>query len=174
MVGCRRYSHRHSLEIGRIRDSFWTVLPCALSTTRDSDVISRGANCAGRVHVSLRRTLPSLRTVRSGRNRPRPLSGALLAQLVSTHYTLDDGTCIARLAPSPTQPEKGGLESFLAELSVPEIRRLLEIALPLPPRSSPLRLAWSLWHRARRHQARQCHCRRLSQLSVIPSLLQPP
>jgi hypothetical protein len=32
---------------------------------------------------------------------------------------------------------------------VPEVRHLLGIALPLPPRSLELRLAWSQWRRAR-------------------------
>ena len=48
----------------------------------------------------------------------------------------------------------------LAELSVPGGRRLLEIALPLPPRSRELRLAWSYWRRAKRQQARRSHYRR--------------
>ena len=48
----------------------------------------------------------------------------------------------------------------LAEVSVAEVRRLLEVALPLPPRSPELRLAWSQWRRARRQQARRSHYRR--------------
>ena len=48
----------------------------------------------------------------------------------------------------------------LAELSVPEVRRLLEIALPLPPRSHELRLAWSRWRWTERQQARHSHYRR--------------
>lgn len=40
-------------------------------------------------------------------------------------------------------PEKGGSESCLAEVRMPEIGDLLEIALPLPPRTLQLRLAWS-------------------------------
>ncbi len=48
----------------------------------------------------------------------------------------------------------------LAELTVPEVRRLLEIALPLPPRSTELRLAWSHWRRTKRQQARRSHYRR--------------
>jgi len=48
----------------------------------------------------------------------------------------------------------------LAEVSVPEVRRLLEVALPLPPRSPELRLAWSRWRRAKRQQARRSHYRR--------------
>ncbi|MYA21550.1 MAG: hypothetical protein F4Z30_01625 [Gemmatimonadetes bacterium] len=62
----------------------------------------------------------------------------------------------------------------MAELTVPEVRRLLEIALPLPARSPPLRLAWSLWRRAKRLQARQCHYRRRSLLPVIPAPLHSP
>uniref|UniRef100_A0A540V842 Uncharacterized protein n=1 Tax=Litorilinea aerophila TaxID=1204385 RepID=A0A540V842_9CHLR len=46
-------------------------------------------------------------------------------------------------------------------MTVPEVRRLLEIALPLPPRSPELRLAWSLWRRAKRLLARLSHRRRL-------------
>jgi hypothetical protein len=48
----------------------------------------------------------------------------------------------------------------LAEVSVPEVRRLLEVALPLPPRSPQLRLAWSRWRRAKRQQARRSHYKR--------------
>ena len=46
------------------------------------------------------------------------------------------------------------------ELTVPEVRRLLEIALPLTPRSIELRLAWSRWLRTKRQQARRSHYRR--------------
>jgi hypothetical protein len=45
-------------------------------------------------------------------------------------------------------------------LTVPEVRRLLEITLPLPPCSMALRLAWSCWRRAKRFQARRSHYRR--------------
>ena len=48
---------------------------------------------------------------------------------------------------NPPDPEMG-------ELSVPEVRRLLEIALPAPPRSPQLRLAWPRRRRAKREQAR--------------------
>jgi hypothetical protein len=47
----------------------------------------------------------------------------------------------------------------LAALTVPEVRRLLEIALPLPNRSSRERLAWSLWRRAQCLQAQRSHYR---------------
>ncbi len=56
--------------------------------------------------------------------------------------------------------EKGGPEPFLAELTVPEVRRLLEVALPLPYRSREQRLAWSQYRRAKRWQARLSHARR--------------
>jgi hypothetical protein len=45
-------------------------------------------------------------------------------------------------------------------LTVPEVRRLLEVALPLPERPPELRLAWSLWRRAKRWLARLSHARR--------------
>ena len=56
--------------------------------------------------------------------------------------------------------EKGASDLELAELTVPEVRRLLEVALPLPLHSPELRLAWSKWRRARRQQARRSHYRR--------------
>lgn len=43
---------------------------------------------------------------------------------------------------------------------MPEVRRLLEVALPLPHRKRELRLAWSLWRRTKRWQARLSHSRR--------------
>ena len=48
----------------------------------------------------------------------------------------------------------------VAALTVPEVRRLLEVALPLPTRSPELQLAWSWWRRSRRLQARHSHYRR--------------
>ena len=83
-----------------------------------------------------------------------------MAQLASSYYTLDDGSRLARLRPLQSHGEKRGPEPFLAELTVPEVRRLLEVALPLPYRSRELRLAWSLYRRAKRWQARQSHFRR--------------
>ena len=62
--------------------------------------------------------------------------------------------------------KKNATEPFLAELTVPEIRRLLAVALPLPPRSPELRLAWSNWRRAKRLQARRSHYRRHLQLDL--------
>jgi len=83
-----------------------------------------------------------------------------LAQLASSYHTLDDGPHLAGLRSLPSDGEKGGPEPFLAELTVPEVRRLLEVALPLPYRPRELRLAWSLWRRAKRWQARLSHSRR--------------
>ena len=40
-------------------------------------------------------------------------------------------------------------------MTVPAVRRLLEIALPLPSRSNELRLAWSFWRRTKRQQSRR-------------------
>ena len=51
------------------------------------------------------------------------------------------------------------LSPWLAQLTVPEVRRLLDIALPLPQRSPQLRLAWSDFRRAKRKQARRSHYR---------------
>lgn len=59
-----------------------------------------------------------------------------------------------------TTAKKGGPDLFLADLTVPEVRRLLEVALPLPPRSAELRLAWSAWRRAKRYWAWRSHAQR--------------
>jgi hypothetical protein len=80
--------------------------------------------------------------------------------LASTYHTLDDGSRLACLRTLQSDGEKGGPELFLAELTVPEVRRLLEVALPLPYRSPKLRLAWSLWRRYKRWMARRSHFRR--------------
>lgn len=50
----------------------------------------------------------------------------------------------------------------LGALTVPEARRLLEIALPLPDRATRERLAWSLWRRAPCWQAQRSHDRHRS------------
>lgn len=47
----------------------------------------------------------------------------------------------------------------MAGLTVPEVRRLLAIALPLEAASPEFDLAWSHWRRLRRLQARQSHHR---------------
>ena len=44
-------------------------------------------------------------------------------------------------------------------LSLPETRRLREMALPLPERSLRERWAWSLWRRAKGWQVQQGHYR---------------
>jgi hypothetical protein len=56
----------------------------------------------------------------------------------------------------------------LAELSLPELRRLLEVALPLPPQSHELKIAWSLFRRAKRQQARRSHYRRRTKRAWHP------
>ncbi len=50
-------------------------------------------------------------------------------------------------------------DPWVAQLTVPEVRCLLEVALPLHPRSAELRLAWSRWRRAKRKQAKRSHHR---------------
>lgn len=52
----------------------------------------------------------------------------------------------------------------LSPLTVPEVRRLLEVALPLPRQSVELHLWWSWWRRSRRFQARRSHYRRQDSL----------
>ena len=45
----------------------------------------------------------------------------------------------------------------LAELTVAEVRALLEVTLPLPPGSIAFRMAWSRWRRRKRKQARDSY-----------------
>jgi hypothetical protein len=52
-------------------------------------------------------------------------------------------------------------------MTVPEVRRLLEVALPLPSRSPELRLAWSDWRRARRFRVRRSHYRRRARRAMV-------
>src|ERR1041385_7303497 len=59
-----------------------------------------------------------------------------------------------------SERRKKRLAPELAEVSIPEVRRLLEIALRLPAASEELRWAWSTWRRAKRQQARRSHYRR--------------
>jgi hypothetical protein len=59
----------------------------------------------------------------------------------------------------------------LADLTVPEVRRLLAVALPLPPRSVAVQLAWSCWRRKRRLQARRSHYRRRAALRLDTPLV---
>ena len=80
------------------------------------------------------------------------------------HITLiADGARLVSFRPRESHGENRRPEPFLAELTVPEVRRLLEIALPRLERSRELRLAWSLWRRAKRLQARHSHARRQTQ-----------
>ena len=68
-----------------------------------------------------------------------------------------------RMLGSPTfGARRGGKKDApeLAELTVPEVGRLLDIAMPLPPQSTALRLSWSHWRRAKRLQARRSHYKR--------------
>ena len=68
-------------------------------------------------------------------------------------------TCGARQRVG-AQPRGLDLEAPLVPLSVPEARRLLEVALPLPVRSPMARHAWSVWRRHHQAIARRCHYRR--------------
>ena len=52
-------------------------------------------------------------------------------------------------------------------MTVPEVRRLLDLALPLPPRSPPLRLAWSEWRRTTRFRVRRSHYRRRARRALV-------
>jgi SRSO17 transposase len=59
------------------------------------------------------------------------------------------GSRLTSLRPLQSDGEKEA-RALPNELTVPEVRRLLELALPLPYRSWELRLAWSLWRRSKR------------------------
>jgi hypothetical protein len=69
----------------------------------------------------------------------------------------DDGPCNAFQSSPDRRGKKSDETSELAELTVPEVRRLLEVALPLHTGSAALRLAWSAWRRAKRLLARRSH-----------------
>jgi SRSO17 transposase len=73
-------------------------------------------------------------------------------QSCQRHITLSTmaHTWLAVVRYKANQEKGGGPEPFLAELTVPQVRRFLEAALPLPDRSRELRLAWSRWRRAKR------------------------
>ncbi|GAC1401520.1 MAG: IS701 family transposase [Ktedonobacteraceae bacterium] len=58
------------------------------------------------------------------------------------------------------QGKKSSGTDELAGVTVPEVRRLLAIALPLPVRSPELRLAWSIFRRRKRFWARRSHYQR--------------
>lgn len=92
-----------------------------------------------------------IRVVESRDKLPGPESwllvrGTSLAQSASSHHALDDNSCLAGIH-APSRAKQHQPDPELAELSVPEVRRLLDIALPLPRRSPELRLAWSRWRR---------------------------
>jgi hypothetical protein len=70
--------------------------------------------------------------------------------------------CGRRPGSPPFGARRGGKKDApeLAELTVPEVRRWLDIAMPLPPQSTALRLSRSHWRRAKRLQARRSHYKR--------------
>ena len=55
----------------------------------------------------------------------------------------------------------------LAQLSVPEVRRLLEIALPLPEKTPEYKWFWSLWRRRHNRKALLSHYRIRGHLLVV-------
>src|SRR5260370_7465734 len=97
-----------------------------------------------------------------------------MAQLVSADHGLDDGPCLAGQHQAPRAGKKSSAIDELADLTVPEVRRLLAIALPLPVRSPEVRLAWSLFRRRKRWGARQSHYRRRPLRRRSPPTSHPP
>jgi hypothetical protein len=65
---------------------------------------------------------------------------------------------LRRAAPGRTS-EKGGAESGLIPLTVPEVRRLV-IAMSEAAERRPFRLGWSRWRRAHQAGAARCHAAR--------------
>ncbi|MDA1193471.1 MAG: hypothetical protein O3A46_17480 [Candidatus Poribacteria bacterium] len=61
---------------------------------------------------------------------------------------------------------KRGSDPKLAKMTVPEVRRLLEGALPCPPRSKELRWQWSQWRRRKRQMAKIAHWNKRRQLRL--------
>lgn len=57
--------------------------------------------------------------------------------------------------------EKGGPGERLAPWTIPELRRLLILLLPLAQGSVAFELAWIAWRRRHRERARRCRYRRL-------------
>src|SRR5947207_15403638 len=82
--------------------------------------------------------------------------------------------------PLPKRGEKGATEEdphALAEITVPEARRLLEVALPLAPPSVAAKLAWSHFRRRMRQRARTSHRRRRTDsrsTASEPATIRPP
>ena len=58
--------------------------------------------------------------------------------------------------------EQTAADAELADLTVAEVRVLLELALPLPARSPELRRCWSRWRRHKRELSRRSYRRRVS------------
>ena len=81
-----------------------------------------------------------------------------LLELVSTHDACSDGSHLARGRAAQTARKKT-LGDQLDELTVPEVRWLLEVALPLAERSPQKLVAWSYWRRRKCYRARLCHYR---------------
>jgi len=60
-------------------------------------------------------------------------------------------------------------ERELAELTVAEVRTLLEIALPLPAHSPALHQAWSQWRRYKRQQSRRSYWNQSQGAAAVPA-----
>ena len=115
---------------------------------------------------------------------PRTTSLLTLARVAGTRYTVEQvikeakaarwGSTATRsvtftvgivISRSPCWRRSGWLtngmrrekKTGLEDLTVPEVRRLLEVALPLPERSVRERLAWSDFRRRKCYRARLCH-----------------
>ena len=58
------------------------------------------------------------------------------------------------------------------ELTIPEIRRLLEIALPLPKRTTEIIWEWSLWRRRHNQKAKRSHSQQRLKIQVDKDLPQ--
>lgn len=53
-----------------------------------------------------------------------------------------------------------GLVAGLVPVSVPELRRLLALTLPLAPQSVAFHMTWSVWRRQHQGRAKRCHYHR--------------
>jgi hypothetical protein len=58
----------------------------------------------------------------------------------------------------------------LTALTLPEVCHLLEVLLPLPPRSFALYWTWSLWRRGKLRLARESHHRRAQRKTQLQEL----